>query len=94
MISFSTNETAKEGNANEKLDIDMLRMIYDKGLSSLKINGTENATLLGEYNSAEYATHSGLTDAGTNSGHTHSNYDALICYSSAADFPQISATAK
>ena len=94
MISFSTNETAKEGNANEKLDIDMLRMIYDKGLSSLKINGTENETLLGEYNSAEYATHSGLTGAGTNTGHTHSNYDELICYSSAADFPQVSATPK
>ena len=94
MISFSTNEGSKEGNNNEKLDIDMLRMIYDKGLSSLKIGNTEIDSLRNKYNSAEYATHSGLTDAGTNSGHTHSNYDELICYSSDADFPQVSVTAK
>ncbi len=94
LASFSTNKTAKEGNENEKLDVDMLRMIYDKGLSSLKIDGAEKSTLRNEYNSAEYATHGGLTGSGTNSGHTHSNYTQLVCYSTDADFPQVSATAK
>jgi hypothetical protein len=94
MISFSTNEASKEGNANEKLDIDMLRMIYDKGLSSLTLNGNENDTLRNAYNSAEFATHSGLTGSGANSGHMHSNYTSLVCYSSDADFPQVSAIAK
>lgn len=94
MISFSTNENSKEGNENEKLDIDMLRMIYDKGLSSLKIDGEENVALRNAYNSAEFATHGGLTGSGTNSGHTHSNYTQLVCYSTDADFPQVEATAK
>ena len=94
MISFSTNEASKVGTENEKLDIDMLRMIYDKGLSSLTLNGNENDTLRNAYNSAEFATHSGLTGSGTNSGHMHSNYTSLVCYSSDADFPQVSAIAK
>ncbi len=94
MISFSTNEGSKVGNENEKLDIDMLRMIYDKGLSSLKINGTENVSLRNAYNTAEFATHSGLTGSGTNTGHTHSNYTTAFCYSTKEDFPQVAATAK
>ena len=94
LSSFSTNETSKEGNDNEKLDIDMLRMIYDKSLSSLKIDGTDNVSLLNAYNTAEFVTHSGLTGNGTNSGHTHSNYTTAFCYSTDADFPQVSATAK
>ena len=94
LTSFSTNAASKVGNDNEKLDIDILRMIYDKGLSSLKINDTANNTLKNAYNNAEFATHSGMTGAGTNSGHTHSNYTKAFCYSTDADFPQVSATAK
>ena len=93
MISFSTNEGSRVGNENEKLDIDMLRMIYDKGLSSLKIGNEENDSLRNKYNIEEFVTHSGLTGSGTNSGSTHSNYSELVCYNTDADFPQVSATA-
>ena len=89
MISFSTNEASKEGNKNEKLDIDMLRMIYDKGLSSVKINGNDDATMKSFFNAAEFLTHSNLTPA--NSGETTYNYPTPI---SCDSIPQVTATFK
>ncbi len=90
--SFSTNEAAGEGSSSDKLDVDALRCIYDKGLASLTIGGVSQSAMLATFNNAEFATHSGLTGSGTNSGTASANCTQLVCYSSDSDFPQVSAT--
>lgn len=87
--SFSTNRRAGEGSADDKLDLDKLRCIYSKKLSCLQIDGVQQDSLLALLNAAEYLTHEGLTDDGSNSG------AAAVCYPIPAEwmalckFPQV-----
>jgi hypothetical protein len=90
--SFSTNEVAGAGSEDDKLHVDALRCIYDKGLASLTIGGVSQNAMLAAFNNAEFATHAGLTGSSTNSGTASANYTPLVCYSSDSDFPQVSAT--
>jgi len=39
LVSFSTNKITKGGNAGDKLAIDDIKMIYNKRLASIEING-------------------------------------------------------
>ncbi len=90
--SFSTNEAAGAGSSSDKLDLDALRCIYDKGLASLTIGGVSQEAMLATFNNAEFATHAGLTGNRTNSGAAVATCTQLVCYTSDSDFPQVSAT--
>ncbi len=90
--SFSTNEKAGSGSSSDKLDLDAIRCIYDKGLSSLYIDGESQPEMLEAFNRAEYATHDGLTDNGTNSGTASALYALPVGGSATPDFPLVRAT--
>ena len=102
LASFSTNETAGGGANNDKLSLDELFCIYDKGLASLTIGGDSNTTALNYFNAQEFLTHeplrnynsAGDPDALYNSGTASWNYSTLVCYTSDSDFPQVMATPK
>jgi hypothetical protein len=95
---------AGSGNQNDKLTVDDLWCIYDKGLSSLNIEGassTINTTVLNNFNAAEFLTHEPARtfDADgnpifDNSGTASWNYTTAFCYASDNDFPQVAATPK
>ena len=96
LASFSTNENAGEGSTSDRLSIDDLWCIYDKGLASVSIGGTANSAALNTFNDAEYATHEPsrtYDDAGNpifnNSGTATWTYPTPI---SCNNIPQISAT--
>ena len=96
LASFSTNENAGEGSTSDRLSIDDLWCIYDKGLASVSIGGTANSAALNTFNDAEYATHepSRTYDAAgnpifNNSGTATWTYPTPI---SCNNIPQISAT--
>ncbi|MBO7493061.1 MAG: hypothetical protein J6T87_02825, partial [Bacteroidales bacterium] len=96
LASFSTNENAGEGSTSDRLSIDDLWCIYDKGLASLTIGGTANTDGLDVFNAAEGLTHEPsrtYDDAGNpifnNSGTATWTYPTPI---SCNNIPQISAT--
>ena len=96
LASFSTNENAGEGSTSDRLSIDDLWCIYDKGLASLTIGGTANSDGLNVFNAAEFLTHepSRTYDAAgnpifNNSGTATWTYPTPI---SCNNIPQISAT--
>ncbi len=90
--SFSTNEKAGGGSSSDKLDVDALRCIYDKGLSSLYIDGESQPDMLAAFNRAEFATHDGLTGNGTNSGCASAVYTIPVGLNANYEFPQVRAT--
>ncbi|MBO7491357.1 MAG: hypothetical protein J6T59_02835, partial [Bacteroidales bacterium] len=101
LASFSTSKTAGTGSNQDHLDIDELWCIYDKGLSSLTINGTQNNTAKNYFNAQEYLTHEPArtydgngNPSFNNSGSASWNYTNLVCYTSDSDFPQIDARPK
>jgi len=101
LASFSTSTVAGSGSENDKLSLDDLYCIYDKGLSSVSIGGTDNPTAKSVFNAAEFATHEPsrtYDDNGNpsfnNSGTASYNYTASVCYSSDNDFPQVAASPK
>ena len=57
LASFSTSTVSGSGKNNDKMTIDELFCIYDKGLSMLTIDGEEQLGLLAAFNAAEFATH-------------------------------------
>ena len=89
LASLSTNASANVG-PNDSLAFDDIFCVYDKGLASLTINGVENNTIRDYLNYYEYLTH----EKTINSGSKTYEYNDLICYTSANDIPQISATPK
>ncbi len=102
LASFSTNKTAGGGSSSDKLSLDELFCIYDKGLASLTISGTEsiiNNTAKNYFNGQEFLTHeptrsynsAGDPDALYNSGTATWDYPTCI---SASSIPQITATPK
>ena len=98
LASFSTNESAGGGSSNDRLSLDELWCIYDKGLSSLTIDGTPNDAALIAFNAAEFTTHEPartFDNSGNpifnNSGTATWNYpDAISC----TNIPQVAATPK
>ncbi len=89
--SFSTNEKAGGGSSGDKLDVDALRCIYDKGLSSLSVDGVSQPDMLAAFNRAEFATHVGLTGNGTNSGFASAVYTLPVGFNASCEFPQVGA---
>ncbi|MCQ2277201.1 MAG: hypothetical protein MJZ87_09705, partial [Bacteroidales bacterium] len=58
LASFSTNKSAGgHQTEDDRLSLDELWCIYDKGLNTLTINGTTPSSLLNAFNAAEFATH-------------------------------------
>ena len=104
LASFSTNETAGGGTTSDKLSLDELFCIYDKGLATLTIgeNPNASATALSYFNGQEFLTHeplrnynsAGDPDALYNSGSATWDYTNPFCYASDSDFPQVVATPK
>ena len=99
LASFSTNETAGGGTSSDKLTIDDLWCIYDKGLSSLSIGGTANSAILNALNAAEFATHEPsrtYDNQGNpifnNSGSYTYEYNEQVCYDANGIFPEVQAT--
>ena len=99
LASFSTNESAGGGTTSDKLSLDELFCIYDKGLASLTIGGYANAGALSYFNGQEFLTHeplrnynsAGDPDALYNSGTATWTYPTPISCNS---IPQIAATPK
>lgn len=89
LATLTTNRRGNVGQ-NDSIAYDDIYCIYDKGLSSLKLNGTENTTILNYFNDREFLTHERIN----NSDSTIYEYNNLICYHSDADFPQVTATTK
>lgn len=90
--SFSTNRRAGEGSVDDKLDLDKLRCIYSKKLSCLEIDGVQQDSLLALFNAAEYLTHDGLTDNGSNSGAFAVDYPIAAEVYALGVFPQVLAS--
>lgn len=90
--SFSTNEKAGGGSSSDKLDVDALRCIYDKGLSSLYIDGESRPDIVAAFNLAEFATHDGLTGNGTNSGIAYADCTLPAGFNINRSLPQVRAT--
>lgn len=57
LASFSTSTVSGSGKNGDKMTIDEVFCIYDKGLSMLTIDGEEQLGLLAAFNAAEFATH-------------------------------------
>ena len=98
LASFSTNESAGGGTDNDRLALDNLWCIYDKGLSSVSIGGTANSAALNAFNAAEFATHEPACayDASgnpifNNSGSTTFNYPTPVACN---NIPQVAAQPK
>ena len=98
LASFSTNETAGDGSTSDRLSIDDLWCIYDKGLSSVSIGGTANSDAVSTFNAAEFLTHepSRTYDASgnpifNNSGTATWNYSTPISCNS---IPEVTAMPK
>lgn len=89
LASLSTNRRGNVG-LNDSVAFDAIYCIYDKSLSSLKINGVENTQIKNFFNEHEYITH----EKTINSGAITYNYSDQICYHSESEIPTISATAK
>ncbi len=89
--SFSTNEKAGGGSSSDKLDVDALRCIYDKGLSSLSVDGVSQPGMLDAFNRAEFATHDGLTHDGSNSGIASALYVLPADFNTSRGFPLVRA---
>ena len=100
LASFSTNETAGGGTVNDKLYLDELFCIYDKGLSSLTIGGTANNDAISYFNAQEFLTHEPIRTYSTtdgsptalfNSGTATYNYPTPIACN---NIPQVAAQPK
>ena len=96
LASFSTSTVAGSGAANDKLTLDDLFCIYDKGLATLTIDGTANNDAKNYFNGQEFLTHEPTRtyDASgnpsfNNSGSATWNYPDCV---SASSIPQIAAT--
>ena len=92
--SFSTNRRAGEGSVDDKLDLDKLRCVYSKKLSVLQIDNVSQDSLLAVCNAAEWLTHDGLTDDGSNSGSVTVNFPVAANLAVAGMFPVVSAQAE
>ena len=57
LASFSTSTVSGSGKNGDKMTIDEVYCIYDKGLSMLTIDGEEQPAMLDAFNAAEFATH-------------------------------------
>jgi len=101
LASFSTSTVAGTGNANDKLTLDDLFCIYDKGLATLTISGassTDNNNAKAHFNANEFLTHEPARtyDASGNPSFDNSGtatWDYPTCIS-ASSIPQITATPK
>ncbi len=98
LASFSTNENAGGGSTSDKLTLDDLWCIYDKGLSSVAIGGTANSAALNTFNAAEYATHEPTRTYDANGNPSFNNSgSATWTYRIAIpcnNIPQVTATPK
>jgi len=92
--SFSTNRRAGEGSAEDKLNIDRLRCIYSKKLSDLRFDGARQDSLLAVLNAAEFLTHDGLTEGGSNSGTVMLSYPIAASRIANGAFPKVQASAE
>ena len=98
LASPSTSQSAGNGNTGDEFIMDDLYFIYDKGLASLTIGGTDANTALTVFNAAEWLTHEPsrtYDNLGNpifdNSGTSTWNYPTNI---SCTNIPQVTATPK
>ena len=91
LASLSTNAVLCVGE-NDTVTFDEIYCIYDKGLSSVKINGEENDAIRNYFNASEYTYHEyPLPNANPTPNTTYHVWDT-ICYKDANDLPIVSAT--